>query len=431
MKRTRNLLIIAAVLAIVVAVAALSGKHGDAGISVATDVVKRTSFQTKLPENGVVQHPRTATVPTLVAGNLEAMYARPGDSVTAGQVLATVRNVQLESSAASSAADYSQAVAEIETAKIDSQNARVGYEATADTAKSNMDEAQRVYAADVALYAQKAIPRNQLDTDKAKLDQAKVQYAQAVRQLRLGAVTGYGQNSVQAAEANARKMAILNASNQQQLDFSRIVAPFTGVIQSVATQPGDPLTPLRAGDAVTQGQALFSIAERGNFTVKAQVDEQDVINVHPGQEAQVTSEDFPGKTLTGRVTSVSPIAIRSTDASSTARQVLTTIVLNSSPAFLRDGMSVDVDILTANLRNVLAVPSAAILREGGKPFVYVLEKGKARKTAIRTGDSNDTQTIVLSGLLPGDRIVTGKDPLLKDGAAVSPASPAPSASPAG
>lgn len=431
MKRTRNLLIIAAALAVVIAVAALTGKHGDTAIAVTTDVVKRTSFQTKLPENGVVQHPRTATVPTLVAGNLEAVYARPGDSVAAGQVLATVRNVQLESSAASSAADYSQAVADIETAKINSQNARVGYQATVDTAKSNMDEAQRVYAADVALYAQKAIPRNQLDTDKAKLDQAQVQYAQAVRQLRLGAVTGYGQNSVQAAEANARKMAILNASNQQQLGFTRIIAPFAGVIQSVATQPGDPLTPLRAGDAVTQGQALFSIAERGNFTVKAQVDEQDVINVHPGQEALVTSEDFPGKTLTGRVASVSPVAIRSTDASSTARQVLTTIVLNASPAFLRDGMSVDVDILTANLHNVLAVPSSAILRDGGKPFVYVVKNAKARKTPIRTGDSNDTQTIVLSGIGAGDRIITAKDPLLKDGSAVTLASPAPSASPAG
>ena len=195
--------------------------------------------------------------------------------------------------------------------------------------------------------------------------------------------------------------------------------------------PGDPLTPLRAGDAVTQGQALFSIAERGNFTVKAQVDEQDVINVHPGQEALVTSEDFPGKTLTGRVASVSPVAIRSTDASSTARQVLTTIVLNASPAFLRDGMSVDVDILTANLHNVLAVPSSAILRDGGKPFVYVVKNAKARKTPIRTGDSNDTQTIVLSGIGAGDRIITAKDPLLKDGSAVTLASPAPSASPAG
>jgi multidrug efflux pump subunit AcrA (membrane-fusion protein) len=105
--------------------------------------------------------------------------------------------------------------------------------------------------------------------------------------------------------------------------------------------------------------------------------------------------------------------------------------LNSSPAFLRDGMSVDVDILTTNLRNVLAVPSTAIVREGGKPFVYVVKSGKAHKTAIRTGDSNDTQTIVLSGVQAGDRLVTGKDPLLKDGSAVTLASPTPSASPAG
>jgi len=69
--------------------------------------------------------------------------------------------------------------------------------------KTNLDEAQRIYKADVNLYNNKAIPRNQLDVDKAKLDQAQVQYSQALRQLQLGAVAGYGQSSVQYAQAAA------------------------------------------------------------------------------------------------------------------------------------------------------------------------------------------------------------------------------------
>ncbi|HET6895937.1 MAG TPA: efflux RND transporter periplasmic adaptor subunit [Candidatus Baltobacteraceae bacterium] len=429
MNRTRNLIIIAVVLVAVIAIAAFSTKRGGDAVSVRTVTAKRTSFQTKLPESGVVQAPQVVTVPTLVAGNIAHIYARAGERVSAGQLLATIENPSLESTAAGSQADYDSAVANVQTAKIQEQNAKVTYRGQVETAKSSLDEARRIYQADAALYASKAIPRNQLDEDKTKLDQAQVQYEQALRQLHLGAVTGYGTNSVQYAQAAAQKAQIINASNQQQLGFTRIVAPFDGVIQTIASQPNDPLTNVREGDAVTQGQALFTIAASTHYIVKAQVDEQDIINVRPGQAADISSEDFPGKTLAGHVMTIAPLAIRSTDASTTARQVLTTIQLENAPSYLKDGMSVDVDIVTKNLRNVVTVPGSAIVREGGKPYVYVMIGGKAHKRAVKLGESSDTQTVVLSGVHAGDRVIADKDPMLHDGAPVVAQSPSATASP--
>ena len=432
MKRLVILIAIVAALGIVLLAAKVFSSKGDSpAMSVQTAIVKRTSFQTKLPENGVVQRPLTATVPTLVAGNLGNLYARAGDTAAAGQLLATVDNPTLQSNAAGSQADYDQAQASIQTARTNSQNAQVTYQADVQTAKSNLDEARRIYNEDVALFASKAIARNQLDTDKAKLDQMQVQYDQAVRQARLGAVTGYSQDSVQMAEANAHKMAIVNQANQQQLAFTRITAPFSGVIQSVATQANDPLTDLRPGDPVTAGQALFTIAQSGNYIVKAQVDEQDIINVHVGQAAIVSGEDFPGKHIAGRVADISPVATKSTDASSTAKQVLTTIRLDGSPGYLRDGMTVDIDILTSDVKDALVVPNEAIVTENGKQYVFVVRKGTAYKTRVSTGKSNDTQTIVTSGLQAHDVIVAQKTPGLTDREAVTiapSASPNPSAS---
>jgi HlyD family secretion protein len=426
MKRLFILIAILAGIGIVLIAAKMQGGADPPGLAVRLITVRPSSFQTKLPENGVVQHPRTATIPTLVAGNLSGVFAKPGDYVSAGQVLATVQNPQLEANAASSQADYNQAQASIETAKTNAQNAQVTYRAAVQTAKSNLDEAQRIYDADLALYAQKAIPRNQFDTDKAKLELMQVQYDQAVRQLRLGAVTGYGPDSVQIAEATAKKMAIVNTSNQQQLSFERIVAPFSGIIQTVATQPSDPLTSLHSGDPVTQGQALFTIAEGTNYIVKAQVDEQDIMSVHVGQPIIVSGQDFPSKHIAGHVAQIAPVASKSTDASSTAKQVLTTIQLDSSPAFLKDGMTVDVDILTTDIHNALVVPTDAIANDKGHAYVYVVRKGVAHKTVVKTGKSNDSQTIVLSGIGPGDAVVAQKNTALKDGARVTPA---PSASP--
>jgi RND family efflux transporter MFP subunit len=426
-KRARNLVIIVVILVAAVAIAVVAGKRGNDAVAVKTIAIKRTAFQTKLPETGVVQHPRVVTVPTLVGGNVGEIDVKPGDFVSAGQTLATVQNPTLESTAAGSQADYDSAVATIRTSQIDEQNAKVQYQANVDTAKSSLDEARRIYDADVALYKNKAVPRNQVDADKAKLDQAQVAYDQAVRQMRLGAVTGYGTSSVQYAKAAAQKAQIINASNQQQLSFTRITSPIPGVVQTLATQPSDPLTPLHPGDPVTAGQALFTVAESDRFIVKAEVDEQDVIDVHRGQQANITGEDFPGITLTGRVVDISPVAIKSTDPSSTARQVLTTIALDRSPSFLRDGMSVDVDILTANVPNTILVPSAAVQKDGKESYVYVVRGGKAVKTAVKTGSSNDTQTVIKSGLRPGEVIVAEKNPLVHAGGAVTPA-PSPSAS---
>lgn len=426
MKRLPVLLAVIIGIAIVLVVAKFANRGEQTSLPVKLITVHRGSFQTRLAENGVVQHPRTATIPTLVAGNVAQFFAKPGDSVGAGQLLATIENPALESTAAGSQADYTSAVANIRTARINEQNARVTYVAQVQTARSNLDEAQRVYNADVALFRNRAIPRNQVDADRATLEKMRVAYDQAVRQLQLGAVTGYGENSVQYAQAAAEKAAIANRANQEQVAFTRISAPFSGIIQSIATQPNDPLTALRPGDPVSAGQMLFTIAESSGYIVKAQVDEQDIINVHVGQGALVSGQDFPGKQIAGRVALIAPIATKSTDASSTAKQVLTTIRLENSPPYLRDGMTVDIDILTADVHNVLTVPNDAITSENGKSYVFVVRHGVAHKAAVRTGESNDSRTIVRSGLAAGDVIVAQAAPALRDGNRVTAA---PSASP--
>jgi HlyD family secretion protein len=419
--RIRNLLIVIVGLIAFAGIAmfASHGRHTDA-IPVKLQKVSLSKFVVRLPENGVVMHERAATVPVLVSGNIGEIMVQAGSVVQAGQTLATIYNPTVEYSASGSRADYNAAVVNIDAARVQEQNAKVGYQAQVDTNRSALNEAKRVYDEDLELYANKAIPRNQVDADKTKLDQAQVAYQQAVEQERLGAISGFNGNSTQAAIAAAQKARIVDEQNEQQLAFTRVVAPFDGVIQSVTSQPNDALRPLQAGDAVTQGQALFTIAGGRGFIVKAQVDEQDVINVSVGQHASVSGQDFPGKTIPGHVASIAPVATKSTDPSSTAKQVLTTIALDRTPSFLRDGMSADVDILTTDIPNAIVVPNEAVSKEKGTSYVYVVTGGIAHKRAIVTGRVGDTETLVTSGLHPGETIVTGKPAGLADGSAVRP-----------
>ncbi|MGC2405637.1 MAG: efflux RND transporter periplasmic adaptor subunit [Candidatus Cybelea sp.] len=429
MKRLRNLVIVVAALVLVVGLT-ITLERGRTKTPVTLQRVTLTTFSEKLPESGVLQRPQTETIPALVAGNIAQLYARAGESVTAGQLLAVVYNPTLEYSAAGSRADYLSASANVDLARVQERNAKVGYQGQVETAKSNLDEAQRIYDADAELYKNQAIPRQQLDQDKAKFDQAKVTYDQAIAQLKLGAVTSYAGDSIQSAVAAAQKARIINDQNQQQLAFSRIVAPFDGVIQTVAPQTNDSLRPIQAGDAVTAGQSLFTIALGRTFIVRTKVDEQDIARVAVGQDAIVSGEDFGGATFPGRVVAIAPTAQKSDDPSATTKQVLTVIALERIAPFMKDGMSADVDILTTVLHHVLVVPNGALVAGAkAKKYVWVVAAGRASKRAVTIGKSNETSSVVRSGLRPGESIVLAPSPVLTQGAAVTIATPSPSPSP--
>ena len=238
MKRTRNIVIVVAALLIVVIVAVVAARRNtSAAIPVKlqkvgySDVYRQAAGERRRDESARPSRCRRWWPETSGRSCVKA-----GSHVSAGELLATIENPTLDYNAAGSQADYNNAVANVSTARIQEQNARVQYQAQVDTNKSALDEARRVYEADVAMFAQKAIARSQVDADKAKLDQAQVAYDQAVQQLKLGAVSGYGMDSVQAAQANAEKSKILNAQNQQQVAFTRIAAPMSGIIQTVAAQ---------------------------------------------------------------------------------------------------------------------------------------------------------------------------------------------------
>jgi HlyD family secretion protein len=481
MNRRRNLIIVIVGLILVIGVAvAASGKHGPTTITAQVATVKLGSYVTRLPETGVVQRPQLQTLPALVAGNISTIAVRPGDHVQAGEVLVVLTNPQLENAAqdahqaylssASHAASTQrtdtsnvvQAEANLESAKFrlnqaisdqkagaqsglgygfsSAQQERADADAAVANADTNLHEAQRIYDADLDLFNNKAISKDALDQQAAKLSEAKVSDDQARTQrnatlAQLGRQTSVLRDSVRAAQDGVRQaQAALDAARanagsgspgdveaaradaaqrlsddhyaQAQVARLTIRAPFSGVVQTIASETGDSLRQLQPGDAVTVGQALVTVASDSGYVVRARVDEQDIAQVAVGQKAEISGEDLNGKTLAGHIVNIGAVAQKSDDPSNTSRQVITTIALDQSVPYLRDGMSVDIDILTTNRSGVITVPNDAVLSDAkGKYVLTVTPGGRATRTSIVTGASNDAQTIVTSGLHPGDRIV--------------------------
>jgi HlyD family secretion protein len=340
---------------------------------------------------------------------------------------------------------------------------RASADAAVATAQTDLREAQRIANANRDLYAQKAISKDALDQSVAKLEQSRVAFQQAVRQrtetnASLGRQTPVLSDRVranrdaltqaEAALAAARANAAQDKSGdvqsaqadaaqryedwryaQAQLDRLKITAPFAGVVQTVASQSADTLRVLQPGDPVTVGQAVVTIAAEGGFIVRARIDEQDVASIRPGLAAIISGEDLGTTKLPGHIALIGAVAQKSDDPSNTARQVLTTIALDRTVPFLRDGMSVDVDVVTQDLPHALAIPADAVRRDpSDKPFVLVVKAGLAVKQPVTLGPTSDTQAIVRSGLRPKDVIVAERNVGIVDGMRISPTT-APSAKP--
>jgi RND family efflux transporter MFP subunit len=502
--------LVVAGIALVMLLGAFASRSGKKAIEVQESVVRTGSFSTKLPETGVVQLPRTLTIPAAVAGNLGTIAVQGGTRVVQGQLLATIANEQVSSNVrdaedtALSAHGKAQSVAESNavlpqqnrSAVVQAQAAVVaarsqltqaqqdvvagsqsglGYGGTtaeeqrlaAQTvlAKSATDlrEAKRIFEANKYLYEQGGISHDALQQSEARYEEAQASFDQAHSERRItedqlnretqvlrdrvrSAQDGLRQAeaALASAQANASesKLGDLAAARgdaeraEADLTYARdqagrleIRAPIGGIIESVASQPNDSLRPVQPGDAVTVGQQLFTLAADENYVVRTKVDEQDVSGIKLGQRAIVSGEDFGTAKLDGHVIAISPVAQKSDDPSNTSRQVVTTIQLDRRLPFLRDGMTVDVDIVTHDEKRVLSVPTGAVRKDDGGNYVFVDKNGSAQRTPVRLGAQNDTQTIVTSGLHDGDRVVNDKSPEVAAGSSLKPApTPSPGAS---
>ena len=333
-------------------------------------------------------------------------------------------------------------------------------------ATSNLETARETYQSDQALFKIDALSRQSLDRDRVAYEQARTaadaaqrQYDLVKRQLSDNAAQFNNtieadRRAVEAAQAGLRQARVQAASDksvdvrsaqagldsaeaqlaidQAQLDATHVRAPFDGVVQSIGTVQsslGTGLVQLAVGDAVQPGQTLFTFAGTGPMVVKAQVDEQDVINVALGQHAFITGQDFPNRTLVGTVTRIAPVVVAQSQAGNAAKNVETTIALAKAYDFLRDGMSCDVDLVTGKAKRALIVPQSAVVDDGAKHHVFVIKGGIAHRTIVTEGIKSDTDVVITGGLSKGDVVATTGVKDLKDGAKVdaTAATPAPSA----
>jgi HlyD family secretion protein len=178
--------------------------------------------------------------------------------------------------------------------------------------------------------------------------------------------------------------------------------------QAVLRAPADARVLARAvepGQIVQPGRALFTLALAGPLQLVAQVDERYLEQLQVGQVASVLADAYPTQRFTARVLSIAPLV----DAQRGAIEVKFSVA--QPPAFLREDMTLSVEVETARREQALVVPADAL--RGDTPAgqsVWLALDGRVQARAVRLGLRTLAAAEIVDGLSAGDVVLLGPAP---------------------
>jgi len=183
------------------------------------------------------------------------------------------------------------------------------------------------------------------------------------------------------------------------LKLATLVTPIEGIVTHIDA-------PI-AGINITPATAVFTIAKPEPMIFEAQIDEIDIGKVKAGQKVMITLDAYPDESFEGVIDQIFFDSI-ATKGGGTAFKVKVNLPENTNLRF-KNGMNGDMEIVIAQLENMLSVPNGAVFYKNGSPYVKLLEKDKTQERQIKIGLETEQNTQILDGLKENDKVIlTGK-----------------------
>lgn len=332
---------------------------------VALETVKATAIPETLEVVGTVRARTTAAVAARIPGSITVLHAREGDRVRKGQLLA-----QLESG--EHTAQASGAVALLD-------DARRGV----DEARARQKLADSTFERFKKLYEEQALTRQEFDQKQTERELAHQAVARAEARLR------------QAQEGSKAAGTVA--------DYTKIVAPISGVITARQAELGATVFP---------AQPLFTIEDEGSYQLELAVPESLSGKLRPGMPVRITLDALQA-TFSTKVHEIVP-------AADPASRTFTAKVLLTQKG-LKSGMFGRASLALGSTINGILVPKSAIFERGALTAVWTVGADNlTRMRLVKLGKSSAERVEILSGLTEGDRIVGIASEKITDGAKLEP-----------
>ncbi|MCW5967009.1 MAG: efflux RND transporter periplasmic adaptor subunit [Blastocatellales bacterium] len=335
-----------------------------------------------------------------------------GDRITAGAVLARVRQSdyqvkvkQAESQAHEarsgidvSKAQYQEALSGVASSKAQLAEAEAAYE----KAKLDFERAQNLFASQSMTKANYDAARAQFEATTARVAVARSQVGM------IQARADSAQAHIEVIEARSRGAQAVVQEAAIPLQDTALRAPLNGIVLEKSVEKGTLVSP---------GKTVFTVADTSKVKAVFGVADVAVTEMKPGSTLGVETETMPGTEIRGQITSIFPAA----DPKSRAFNVEVTIP--NASYLLRPGMIVSLKVGTRQAAPAQpVVPVNAVMKAKGEPngyavFVVMEEHGRqiARLRDVKLGESYGNTVAVTDGVKPGDRVITTGAAMVNDG----------------
>lgn len=190
---------------------------------------------------------------------------------------------------------------------------------------------------------------------------------------------------------------------QMRLEYTRIAAPFSGVVVERVIEEGDMMSP---------NQKVFVLAELGPLRARVYLPEEEIRRISVGSRVKIFVKSYPEVAFHGQVTAMSPVV----DPESGTNKV--TVEIQDGQDVLKPGMFATVYLFYRTRSSHLLVPEV-VFRTKGWDEVFVFEDGKARKRIVVPGLIDSGYVEILSGLTARDRVIIEGSEGLQNGQRVT------------
>lgn len=322
---------------------------------------------------GTLKACRQANLSPGVGGQISALPVEKGDRVRPGQLLMELWNRDLVAEAALAESEATAAEARAKAARLQ-----------AETARRQADRLKQ-------LFRDGSVAEEAFDQANSEAEVLVATQAAAVA----------------AAHTNRARREVIRAN----LERTRLLAPFAGIISEINGELNEYVTPSPPGIPTPPAVVLL---DTSCYYVTAPIDEVDARSVTVDQNVWVSMDAFGSQRFVGRVRRIAAYVLDLEKQARTVDVEVEFTTAEDTKNFLA-GYSADIEIILETRPDTLRIPTQAVL-EGGRVFVYEPGTQRLRERTITVGLANWDHTEVVAGLQAGDMIVTSIDrPGMKDG----------------
>lgn len=380
--------------------ASVRGSRGEKGKKIYAEEVERREISRTVKASGEIDPREKVNISAHVVGKIERLYVDEGDWIEAGKPFLDLEKETF-------VAERDQWAAQVRSARAAVERAEV---ALAD-ARRKADRAR-------TLNEQGVLSREQLEAAELEERSSRLRLEEA-------------REAVLQAQANLARV-------RDALGKTTIYAPLSGRVIKLSAEEGEVVV---SGTMNNPASVIGTIADLSAILARVDVDETEIVHVRPGQSAALEVDAIPDRKYSGRVVEVG------SSGTAKAQQPDVTffevkVLFDQPDASLRPGMSVRAEINTATHPQALVVPIQAVVdrppvqaekadakaakkgRSGGAArgrggdeevkVVFVVADGEARQRPVSTGISDETHVEIVSGLKPGEQVVTGPYRILRE-----------------